>query len=340
MQLDGRNGSSTAWCQPGYNSEPNAPCWQNCSQEFKCTNDCDTPAYCRGDAPPPVPRSRRRHAAQKHAQDRSPGLKQDDTSDDVATLKREGNQAQSLKDYQVVLAADASPGEQFAAAELAGLLGNMSNGHEPLKVVSAPSSGKAALFVGVTASVAAGLDHSTLADLGEEGFVVSAQGLGSGSLALSGGPSNAARGAMFAVYQLLEMMGYRQIAWDETMLPAGAPHAPISLPPADAFPVRMLGAPSGFMWREIDDWPVYNSAQLGRRLRLNGGSGYFDCVYNVPDTCPGGFDSQFDLLKWADPPGMCHTAYPLVCANATTPNARGTCPRFDVPPQDFFKTHK
>ena len=144
---------------------------------------------------------------------------------------------------------------------------------------------------------------------------------------------------MFAVYQLLEMMGYRQIAWDETMLPAGAPHAGISLPPADAFPVRMLGAPSGFMWREIDDWPVYNSAQLGRRLRLNGGSGYFDCVYNVPDTCPGGFDSQFDLLKWADPPGMCHTAYPLVCANATTPNARGTCPRWDVPPQDFFKTH-
>jgi hypothetical protein len=61
------------------------------------------------------------------------------------------------------------------------------------------------------------------------------------------------------------------------------------------------GAPSGFVWREIDDWPVYNSAQFGRRMRLNGGSGYFDCVYNVPGTCPGGFQTQFDLLKWADP---------------------------------------
>ena len=62
-----------------------------------------------------------------------------------------------------------------------------------------------------------------------------------------------------------------------------------------------MGAPSGFVWREIDDWPVYNSAQFGRRMRLNGGSGYFDCVYNVPGTCPGGFQTQFDLLKWADP---------------------------------------
>ena len=149
-----------------------------------------------------------------------------------------------------------------------------------------------------------------------------------------------------------------------------------------------MGAPSGFVWREIDDWPVYNSAQFGRRMRLNGGSGYFDCVYNVPGTCPGGFQTQFDLLKWADPraslvawaacqcsfesitlpdtsrasitcvcmcvcvrvcpcmcvergntAGMCHSAYVLVCANATKNNARGTCPRFDVPPQDFFVSH-
>ena len=99
------------------------------------------------------------------------------------------------------------------------------------------------------------------------------------------------------------------------------------------------GAPSGFVWREIDDWPVYNSAQFGRRMRLNGGSGYFDCVYNVPGTCPGGFRAQWDLLKWASPPGMCHTAYQFVCSNATHENARGTCPHWDAPPQDFFVSH-
>ena len=96
--------------------------------------------------------------------------------------------------------------------------------------------------------------------------------------------------------------GYRTIAWDETLLAAGSPHAPLALPPTSAVEVRApMGAPSGFVWREIDDWPVYNSAQFGRRMRLNGGSGYFDCVYNVPGTCPGGFQTQFDLLKWADP---------------------------------------
>lgn len=78
----------------------------------------------------------------------------------------------------------------------------------------------------------------------------------------------------FAVYHFLELFGYRTLAWDATLLPPGSPRAELTLPPAAKLEFHSLGAPSGFMWREIDDWPVYNSAVFGRRLRLNGGSSH------------------------------------------------------------------
>eukprot|EP01050_Picozoa_sp_SAG11_P009883 SAG11_NODE_963_length_6375_cov_6.744105_2_plen_1331_part_00 len=247
----------------------------------------------------------------------------------------------ALQSYTVVISTAASPADHFAANELAGLLGNITNAHVPLPVTTTAAAADAGnrLFVGYLASVTAGVTAAKMSRLREEGFIITAVGLPAHCVAFAGGRGNWTRGVTFAVYHFLELLGYRTLAWDATLLPPGSPHlVQLQLPPMAKLEVKALGAPSGFMWREIDDWPVYNSAVFGRRLRLNGGNGYFDCVYDVPGTCPGGFQAQFDLLKWAEPPGMCHTAYPLVCSNATHGNARGTCPRFDAPPQDFFKS--
>eukprot|EP01047_Picozoa_sp_COSAG01_P031344 COSAG01_NODE_2222_length_8137_cov_49.268972_6_plen_679_part_00 len=358
------NKSATAWCQPGYvrviarsscsfalivfsscvggfwqNAGPSPACWQNCSREFACGKDgaggtCDSDAYCRGDTPP----RRRQLGGTVGSYGTLRRLKARDMDPPVAAVAQP---PALLRSYSISLAQNATPAEQFAAGELAQLCGNISNGNQPLPLVTpdaAVDSG-AVLAVGSGASVAAGLSVGLLDGLGEEGFVVTATGLRSGCLAMTGGTGRFSRGALFAVYHFLEALGYRTVAWDETLLPPDSPHAQVMMPPASSIQVRAAGAPSGFVWREVDDWPVYNSAVFGRRMRLNGGNGYFDCVYNVPGKCAGGFQQQFDLLRWADPPGMCHTAYKMLCANATHDDARGTCPRFDVPPQDLFRTH-
>jgi hypothetical protein len=46
---------SDAWCQPGYNSLPSPPCWQNCSEIFKCANTCGSAQFCRASATIPTP---------------------------------------------------------------------------------------------------------------------------------------------------------------------------------------------------------------------------------------------------------------------------------------------
>jgi hypothetical protein len=115
-----------------------------------------------------------------------------------------------LRSYSISLAENATPAEHFVANELAGLLGNMTNGDQPLPVIAPAGEAAAAgpiLAVGTVASVKAGLELSALEGLGEEGFVVSAAGLRPGCLAFAGGAGNYTRGVLFAVYHFLEVLG-------------------------------------------------------------------------------------------------------------------------------------
>jgi hypothetical protein len=115
-----------------------------------------------------------------------------------------------LRSYSISLAENATSAEHFAANELAGLLGNMTNGDQPLPVITPAGEAAAAgpiLAVGTVASVKAGLELSALDGLGEEGFVVSAAGLRPGCLAFAGGAGNYTRGVLFAVYHFLEVLG-------------------------------------------------------------------------------------------------------------------------------------
>ena len=115
-----------------------------------------------------------------------------------------------LRSYSISLAENATPAEHLAANELAGLLGNITNGDQPLPVITPAgeaAAGGPILAVGTGASVKAGLELSAFEGLGEEGFVVSAAGLRPGCLAFAGGAGNYTRGVLFAVYHFLEVLG-------------------------------------------------------------------------------------------------------------------------------------
>lgn len=97
-----------------------------------------------------------------------------------STLEAQLGSAVQLKDCTVLLNATATATEQFAAAELAKIAGNVSNGNVPLPLETtggdlmggAHAGGSAGCYiaVGYGASIAAGLQAgSVLEGLGDEG---------------------------------------------------------------------------------------------------------------------------------------------------------------------------
>ena len=171
------------------------------------------------------------------------------TTDDSATAAKRLPAAVPLGACTVSLGSNATASEQFAAAELSTIGGNMSGGDSlPIQRGEAGAGAPpCTIAVGYDAAVAAGVPPSQLAEskLGFEGYVVSDLGA---SVWAATGADGAPRGAVFAAYELLERMGWMQLAWDEELMPAKPPQMPA------AISVARSGAPSGVTWREVDDW--------------------------------------------------------------------------------------
>jgi hypothetical protein len=170
------------------------------------------------------------------------------TTDHSVMATRRLRAAVQLSTCTVSLGSNATASEHFAAEELSIIGGNMSGG-EPLPIHrgEADMSASCTIAVGYSAAVAAGVPLSQLAEskLGFEGYVVTALGA---SVWAATGADGAPRGAVFAVYELLEWMGWMQLAWDAELMPTKPPQMPA------AISVTQSGPPSGVVWREVDDW--------------------------------------------------------------------------------------
>eukprot|EP01047_Picozoa_sp_COSAG01_P031346 COSAG01_NODE_2222_length_8137_cov_49.268972_8_plen_335_part_00 len=239
----------------------------------------------------------------------------------------------------VLTSPDASLGEQFAARELSLLLGNISNGRRPLPVynVSDVPMGAPAIriAVGWSASTLLGVPTASLQGLGRDGFRISVAGgpnntLPRGCVAVTASRTDP-RGALYGVYELVGRMGLEFLAWDMTVLPLGAPTAPLVLPNAD-----IVDRPA-FMYRDVGEWPAYSNRVFARHMRFNNAD-WLECVEDTANSaCLGG--QKWDSFEWASPPGMAHTIYHLLCANGTSMNPNGACDDPLKPPQDLIKSH-
>lgn len=250
--------------------------------------------------------------------------------------------------FVVVTSEQASPGETFAALEAALLLGNITNGGKPLQIFNVsdvPNSSRVLLAVGYHASVLLGVPALSLTFelLGRDGFRISIPSanntLPQGCVSVSGAAA-APRGATYGVYELLETAGLEFLAWDETTYPVGSPN----LPPAQlasSFTKAVGVHRPSFEYRDLSEWPVYSNRLLARRLRLNNNE-WLECVEDTAQALPGGLcygAQKWDSFQFADPPGMAHTIYSLLCSNATNKNPNGHCDDPLKPPQDLIKTH-
>jgi hypothetical protein len=243
----------------------------------------------------------------------------------------------------VLTSPGAPPGELFAAQELAHQLGNISNFHTALPVhnTSDAPPGTIKIAVGYAASIALGVRPADLEGLGLEGFRISVAGahnrLPKGCFAVSGGKfPGGKRGAMYGVYEMLLQLGLDFIAWDETVYPAESPNADLHALLDESFTSDVVQQPS-FVYRDLGEWPVYSNRLHGRRMRLNNNE-HLECVEDVGNRDCKGLNT-WDQFHFADPPGMAHSIYKLLCSNGTSDNPNGHCDDPLKPPQDLIKTH-
>eukprot|EP01051_Picozoa_sp_SAG22_P023667 SAG22_NODE_6210_length_885_cov_1.513995_1_plen_199_part_10 len=177
----------------------------------------------------------------------------------AAQLDAAAASAPPLADYVVVVAEGAPAGtlavnsNSFAAAELANLVGNLTDpawrdmevsssgrimsqgvvGRQLRTTNNLTSAGKGArMLVGYEAVVAANKTDPTVgypgllndsAALGNDGFLLwTGQSAAGSFIAFTGSPTGK-RGTLNAVYEFVEMLGMRFIAYDETTYPSGTP---------------------------------------------------------------------------------------------------------------------
>ena len=216
-------------------------------------------------------------------------------TDDAATAAADV----PLSSYVVVVAngSDVLPGELFAAAELANLVGNMTDpawrdvtvesngttvdaGHtgRPLRNTSDLTTHGPRLLVGWAAvaaanrtdpSVGSRLPNDTAA-LGNDGFVLWRGTSTAGPwIAFTGAPTGK-RGCLNAVYEFVEMMGMRFFAFDEVSYPTTpVTHAPVF--------DRIVEPQPQIQWRSLEDWPSFSQPLFSRRVRfVPGGRGCGD----------------------------------------------------------------
>jgi hypothetical protein len=155
--------------------------------------------------------------------------------------------------------------------------------------VGVPDPTKEQIAVGPGALEALGYKTGDLKLLGDEGF----SWMKSGSLggAISGGDEvTAIAGTTYGVYHLLQQLGFRFIASDETFVPA----CPTSLPLTNATSI-----PS-FELRDNNQWQPREKPTEGFNSTVG---------LNLWDTQVGYNGAR---VTYASPPGFVHTAYNIL----------------------------
>ena len=103
------------------------------------------------------------------------------------------------------------------------------------------------------------LDASTL---GNDGFLLWTGHAAGGApfVAFTGSPDGK-RGTLNAVYEFVEMLGIRFVAFDETTYPSATP---VLTAPTFA---RIMEPQPQVHWRGMEDWPSFNHRIFSRRVR-------------------------------------------------------------------------
>ena len=174
----------------------------------------------------------------------------------------------------------------YAAAELATLLGEAC---PSLRFTTgAPTKGAAAIVVGVGAATKLGLSLDMLPDDHPEATLVDTEALAaSGSVLVVGGSG---RGTLYAVYELLESLGFRFLSHDETVVPASCPTLPV---------LRAKTSRPAFEYRDNNEVQVHDHPEWATRVRYNGDTS------NQTRSLGG-------HIGYLTPPGFVHTSLNLL----------------------------
>ena len=204
----------------------------------------------------------------------------------------------------ISLAADATATERYAASELHEQLAKACPGVN--FTIGKPLPLTAQIVVGPGAAAALGVSLPSNLE-GNESYVIDTTGeMVQASVVLAGGIGSA-RGTLYAAYQLLELLGWRFYAADETRVPALCPATSL-VPPhknVDHLP---------FEYRDNNQWAPAHNLTFAVRSGYNG---------HAPA-------DRGDAVAYATPPGFVHTSYALLYYPEKSSN---------VPPPDLFAKH-
>lgn len=158
-----------------------------------------------------------------------------------------------MQTWQVVVGAEAIPGEIYAAEEFCRLFRGVTG--TELKIVASAES-KHAIYIGESLALPVSLRNNEVKSLGEEGLRIR---ITPNALAITGGRP---RGTLYGVYEFFERyVGVRFLTNDDTYIPPGAAGTAIPLANYQYVP------PFSFRWsfyRENFDDPAFAA-----RLRVN-----------------------------------------------------------------------
>ena len=197
----------------------------------------------------------------------------------------------------ISIVTDATETEKFAASELQGLLSSVCSNTtfkigKPLR--SAPQ-----IAIGPGAALAVGA--KLISGMGNESYLLDT----TSSIIIATGGIGSARGTLYSVYGLAELLGWRFYSYDETKVPVTCP---VSVPEHSG--ITKLP----FEYRDNNQWQPEHHNPWAIRSRYNGNAS--------PD--------RGDAVTYATPPGFVHTSYALLYYPETSAN---------VPPPHLFKLH-
>ncbi len=164
--------------------------------------------------------------------------------------------AEGKSDFVIALAADAIPAEQTAARELQEHIKQICGVALEIKSETVVAKASPQILVGAGPRVRALLPTHDWKTLGADGIVVKTVG---NTLILAGGRP---RGALYAVYELLETLGCRFWAPGESTIPKRATLTTV-------WPINVVYTPP-FLYREHYTSSVQQDAVFATRMRENG----------------------------------------------------------------------
>ena len=211
------------------------------------------------------------------------------------------------------IAPDASATERFAASELQSLLSAACPGEDFTLGPPLPSS-QPQVVIGPGALRALGgrMEPSLLGS--NETYLIDTTGRYVPRSVVVTGGDGSWRGTMYSVYKLLELLGWRFYAADETRVPTVCPAS-------GALPVHDQVHTLPFEYRDNNQWQPIHNLTFALRAGYNGGGGGGGRV--VPADRGG-------AVTYASPPGMVHTSYALLYY----PKPQGM-----VPPPELLDAH-